>query len=125
MDPSVLASEIAARVVAATSFCTAIVGLIGVVTGAVIVVAGGLLRDYLQNRPGRELDKGRKKLLLEMLRDGRFPGGWRKIATVSRVVGADEEVTKRLLIEVGARGSEKDDGMWGLIEKHPFDKLDQ
>ena len=65
------------------------------------------------------------KYFLEMLRDKRFDGGWRKLATMSRVVGADEDATKRLLLEVGARGSERDDGMWGLIENHPFDKVDQ
>jgi hypothetical protein len=44
---------------------------------------------------------------------------------LSRVVGADEDSTKRLLIDVGARGSEKDDGLWGLIESHPFDQVDR
>lgn len=33
-----------------------------------------------------------------MLRDKRFDGGWQKLATMSRVVGADEEATKRLLL---------------------------
>lgn len=47
------------------------------------------------------------------------------MATLSRVIGADEETTKRLLIELGARGSEKDDGLWGLIENHPFGQMDQ
>ena len=121
LDPSALASDIAARVAAATSLRVAVFGLLGVVIG----VLGTFLRDYLQDRHRRKLDKGRKEMLLEMLRDNRFPKKWRAIATMSRVVGADEEVTKRLLIEVGARGSEKDDGLWGLIEYHPFDKVDQ
>jgi hypothetical protein len=125
VDTSALAAEVAARVTAATSPCVALVGLIGVVAGALITVVGTLLRDHLQARPRRELDKQRKKVLLEMLRDKRFDGGWQKLATMSRVVGADEEATKRLLFEVGARGSERDDGMWGLIENHPFDKVDQ
>jgi hypothetical protein len=43
----------------------------------------------------------------------------------ARVIGADEETTKRLLIEVGARRSENDDGLWGLIENHPFDQVDR
>jgi uncharacterized protein (DUF433 family) len=41
------------------------------------------------------------------------------------VPGADEETTKRLPIEVGARGSEKDDGFWGFITHHPFGETDQ
>ena len=107
------------------SFRVAVVGLIGVVAGALITAGGTLVRDYIQDRHRRELDRGRKEILLKMLRDERPPGKWRNIETLSRVVGADEEITKRLLIEVGARGSEKDDGLWGLIEYHPFDKVDQ
>ena len=58
-----------------------------------------------------------------MLRDNRF--GWRKTATLSRVIGADREVTTRLLIEIGARGSESEDEVWGLIDEHPLDKVEQ
>lgn len=101
----------------------AIVGLVGVLAGAAISIVGSLLLHWLQDRPRKLLDEGRKKLLLQMLRDTRFQ--WRKMATLSRVIGADEETTKRLLIEVGARGSEKDDGLWGLIESHPFDQVDR
>lgn len=66
----------------------------------------------------------RTKLLREMLeaRD------WRKLSTLSSVVGTDLETTRRLLIELGARGSEKlrQDGeeVWGLISKHPLEKIE-
>jgi hypothetical protein len=80
---------------------------------------------WFQDGPRRRLEDGRTKLLLQMLRDGRFQDRWRKLSTLSRVVGADEDSTKRLLIDVGARGSEKDDGLWGLIESHPFDQVDR
>jgi hypothetical protein len=53
----------------------------------------------------------------------RFTNNWRNISTLSRVVGADEETTKKLLIEIGARGSELDDKLWGLIKYHPLDKI--
>jgi len=125
VDPSALASEIAAKVAADTSFWVAIVGLVGVLAGAALGIVGSLLLHWLQDRPRKLLDEGRKKLLLQMLRDTRFQDRWRKMATLSRVIGADEETTKRLLIEVGARGSEKDDGLWGLIESHPFDQVDR
>lgn len=124
-DLSALAASIAAQVAVATSLRVAVVGLIGVVAGALITVGGTVLRDCLQDRHRRRLDRERKKMLLTMLRDERLPGRWRSISTMSRVVGADEEATKRLLIEVGARGSEKDDGLWGLIEYHPFDRVNQ
>jgi hypothetical protein len=125
MDTSALAAEIAAKVTADTSFWVAIVGLIGVIAGAVIAVVGSIVLHWFQDGPRRRLEDGRKKLLLQMLRDGRFQDRWRKLSTLSRVVGADEDSTKRLLIDVGARGSEKDDGLWGLIESHPFDQVDR
>lgn len=53
---------------------------------------------------------------------------WRKLSTLSRVIGADADTTKRLLIELGARGSEKprEDGeeVWGLISKHPLEQIE-
>lgn len=55
-----------------------------------------------------------------MLDDMRFPQKWRNISTLSSVIGANEEETKRLLIKAKARGSEKSDGKWGLIKNHPF-----
>ncbi|MBU1406310.1 MAG: hypothetical protein KKE83_00750 [Proteobacteria bacterium] len=125
MDTTTLATEIAGKVIADTSFWVAVVGLAGVVVGAIITVVGNFLLHWFQDSPRRKLDEGRKKLLEQMLRDTRFKDHWRKITTLSRVVGADEETTKRLLIELGARGSEKDDGLWGLLEHHPLDKLDQ
>lgn len=60
-----------------------------------------------------------------MLRDVRFSGRWRHIDTLSRVIGADHETTKYLLIELGARGSEKNDQHWGLLEYHPLEQSDQ
>ncbi len=53
---------------------------------------------------------------------------WRKLSTLSRVIGADYDETKRLLIAISARGSElpKDNNeeAWGLISKHPLDKIE-
>lgn len=125
MDTTALANDIAAKVVADSSFWVALIGLIGVVAGALITVAGSFALHWIQDLPLRRLDLGRKNLLEKMLRDPRFKDKWRKIETLSRVIGTDEETTKRLLIEVGARGSEKDDGFWGLIENHPLEQIAQ
>lgn len=125
MDTTALADEIATKVVSDTRFWIAVVGLVGVIIGAVITVAGNLLLHWFQDNPRRKLDEGRKELLEQMLRDSRFKEHWRKIATLSRVIGADEETTKRLLIEIRARGSERDDGLWSLLYYHPLDELDQ
>lgn len=102
----------------------AIAGLIGVIVGSLIPVLGNLLIHYLQNRPKNELDKLRKELLVKMLDNDRFPSKWRKLETLSRVIGADDETTKRLLIEIGARGSESESNSWGLIKHHPLDKIE-
>lgn len=130
MDPhssetTALTAEIAKMVVSDTSFWVAIVGLVGVVIGAAVTVVGNIVLHKMQNGPQHKLDNSRKALLKNMLNDTRFPQGWRELPTLSRVIGADDETTKRLLFEVGARGSEKDDNMWGLIERHPFNKGDE
>lgn len=125
IEATALAAEIAKTVVSDTSFWVAIVGLIGVVIGAVVTVVGNIVLHKMQNGPQHKLDNSRKALLKNMLNDSRFPLGWRNLSTLSRVIGADDETTKRLLFEIGARGSEKDDKMWGLIERHPFNSSDE
>lgn len=94
METTALADEIATKVVSDTNFWIAIVGFAGVIVGAMITVVGNLLLHWFQDRPRRKLDKGREKLLEQMLRDSRFKDHWRKITTLSRVIGADEETTK-------------------------------
>ena len=120
VDSQALATLIAAKVAADTGVAVAVIGLIGVLVGAAIGVCGTLLLHWLQSAPQRKLDKQRAVLLTTMLDDARFPQHWRQLATLSRVVGASEATTKRLLIGLGARGSEKDDGLWGLLKHHPL-----
>jgi hypothetical protein len=84
---------------------------------------GQLIVHRLQNRKARALDGARIKLLQQMLaaRD------WRNLSTLSRVIGADADTTRRLLIELGARGSEKprEDGeeVRSLISKHTLERI--
>jgi len=122
METTVLAAEIAKKVIADTSLWVSLIGFFGVVIGALINVIGNVVHHKIQDGQRRKLDDSRKELLKQMLKDSSFPQGWRKLSTLSRVVGTDDETTKRLLFEIDARGSEKDDGMWGLIERHPLTK---
>lgn len=112
-------------IVADNAFWIAIVGLIGVVIGSLIAVVGNIALHWYQDGPRRRAEKARKALLILMLRDDRFAEHWRKLTTLARVTGASEIETKQLLVTIGARGSENDDGLWGLIEFHPFNKTDQ
>ena len=58
-----------------------------------------------------------------MLEDTAF--SWRSISTLAAVIGCNEETTKHHLINIKARGSEKNDGMWGLISKHPLKDINR
>jgi len=125
VDPHALAEIIAAKVVAATDVWVAVIGFVGVAVGALIGVGGTLLLQWMQSRPKRKLDRQRTTLLTSMLEDARFPNRWRKLSTMARVIGASETTTTRLLIGLSARGSENDDGLWGLVKHHPLDKTGQ
>jgi len=120
MDEAALAKTIALQVVSDTKFWIALIGILGGVAGSLLTLAGNILLHKIKERPKQALDKKRKHTLIEMLEDERFPNKWRKIETLSAVIGASEEETKRLLVEIEARGSEKADGKWGLIKGHPF-----
>ena len=119
-----LARQIAQRVLQDNQVWIAIIGFIGSMIGGLLVIGGNLLLNWLQHRKEEALDEARKKLLEKMLNEA----DWRKLSTLFRVIGADRETTTRLLIEIGARGSEKPrpDGeeVWGLISKHPLDAIE-
>ena len=120
MDEAALAETIAKQVVADTRFWIALIGLLGGIVGALLTLFGNVVLHWLKEKPKRELDKKRKAILAEMLDDSRFPEKWRKLSTLSAVIGTGDEETRRLLVEIGARGSEKADGKWGLIKNQPF-----
>jgi hypothetical protein len=94
-------------------------GLLGALVGAVLVLLSALFWERFG--PRARVDRLRKKLLMEMLTDDRFKERKRRLETLMRVIGADRETTTRLLVELGARGSEEDDNdLWMLSKKHPF-----
>ena len=61
--------------------------------------------EWWKNRPKKRLDESRKRMLLKMLQDRRYEEQWRKLSTLSHVIGTDDDEAKRLLIELGARAS--------------------
>ncbi|GAV19469.1 hypothetical protein MMIC_P0403 [Mariprofundus micogutta] len=120
MDESSLATKIASQVVSDTKFWIAIIGIVGGIVGSLLTLLGNIFLHKLKEKPQKELDEKRKITLKMMLEDDRFPEKWRNINTLSAVIGASKEETKRLLVGIDARGSEKADGKWGLIKYHPF-----
>jgi hypothetical protein len=124
MNEQALAKQIAAQVLQNTQFWIAMVGVIGGVVGGMLTVAGNLGLHWLKNQGRRRLERKRKNHLQRMLE----LKDWRKLSTLSRVIGADADTTKRLLIEIEARGSEipRDDGeeVWGFVSKHPLEKIE-
>lgn len=78
------------------------------------------LNDYLARHRKNTADEAAKKLLKSLLEDDRF--GWRTIDTLANVVGTDESTVRRLLLEIGARGSMKDGRLWGLVSRYPITK---
>jgi hypothetical protein len=120
MDEADLAKVISEKVVSDTQFWIALIGIIGGVVGAGLTLLGNIIFHWFKERGQHRFDKQRIDILTEMLDDDRFPKKWRNLSTLSAVIGADEEETKRLLIKAEARGSEKADGKWGLIKNHPF-----
>jgi macrodomain Ter protein organizer (MatP/YcbG family) len=96
----------------------AVFGLLGVLVGGVLQ----FLAQEVAARRARRVDAARIRLLKKMLDDRAYP--WRRLGTCARVIGADEGTTVRLLIEAGARASEKEgeEDLWGLVSRHPFAK---
>jgi hypothetical protein len=116
-----LAQQVCKDLAANNEYFAAVIGLVGVVVGSVLTIFGNVVVQCLKERSIAKKDKPRKQLLKEMLEDNRFNEHWRKLDTLMHVIGANEATTKRLLLEIGARGPEDNQELWGLIKYHPFE----
>lgn len=89
------------------------------VLGASVGVVGSLATTYLNTllaKPKPNLAReARKKLLLRLLSDTRWT--WRGLEVLSHTIGADQQTTKDLLLEIGAQGSEDGQQLWALITR--------
>ena len=118
LDINQIAITIADEVSSAVDVKIALIAAGGVAIGALIQVLGNFIHYHLQNNSKKKLDNERKKYLRLMLEKEEYK--WRKISTLSAVIGTSDDETKRLLIEIGARGSENGNGSWGLISRNAF-----
>ena len=95
-------------------------GIVGVAVGS----AGQFTLDHFRYK--RETDKqtkldDRRKDLLRQSLENRPEGvEWRKLSTLCGIIGATPETTTRLLIELGARGSESEKEVWALLSEKPL-----
>ncbi len=94
-------------------------GIIGVMVGSALTIVGQWLQHLWQTFDARERDKKRKSMLEHMLEN---PGrtGWRKMETLSSVIGATRDETAQLLIEIDARASETGNDAWAYIKNKPL-----
>ncbi|MEN3145633.1 hypothetical protein ABDF71_27015 [Ochrobactrum sp. WV_118_8] len=95
-------------------------GIAGVVVGAVGQYLIEHFRFKRETEAQRKLDGNRKALLKVALENPPQGKEWRELSTLSHIIGADFETTTRLLIELGARGSEGEKEVWALLSKKPL-----
>ena len=109
------------KVVSDVSFWTALIGLGGVVIGALIAIIGNIIIYKMQNKQQVSIDEARKELLNKMLSDSRFSEG-RSLETLSKVTGSQPDECRRLLIGIKARGFTLSDGRegWVYIKNRPL-----
>lgn len=90
--------------------------------GGIIAILGQIIVHWVKEWPKRDLDSKRKETLKYLLKKENIPNssGWRRIETLERVIGASREETKRLLVEIEARGNEKENDVWALIRDKPL-----
>lgn len=91
------------------------------VFGAAIGVFGTLGTTWLNHHFAQEkpnpAEKAAKELLENLLNRPKWR--WRRLDTLANVVGTDEATVRRLLLEIGARGSMTDGRLWGLVSRNP------
>ncbi len=98
-----------------------------VVLGAAIATIGSAGTTWLnawlikRNDPEREYDAAVKSLLKALLEKG---PKWRKATTLASIIGLDKKLTKEYLIVIGARGSQSDPELWGLVSRNPLQDID-
>lgn len=78
------------------------------------------LNHYYERSQKNESEESAKALLKELLEVPEYK--WRKIDTLANVVGTNQATVRRLLLEIGGRGSVKNGSLWGLISRNPIKK---
>ena len=87
--------------------------VIGALVGGAASIAATVVAELLRDRRANKLDTIRKDVLKRLLSGTKYE--WRSIDVLSDAIGADNETTARLLLEIGARRSlARGRNSWGL-----------
>ncbi|MES0881696.1 hypothetical protein [Roseibium sp. SCP14] len=100
-----------------------LLGIAGVAVGAVLQFWFNVLLEEHKKKDQRALDDKRKVLLRSALENMPADAEWRKLTTLCGIIGAEPRETTRLLIELGARGSESDEDVWALLSDKPLKRM--
>lgn len=99
---------------------------IWVALGAAIGVTGSILTTalnaYLTREKPDRYEVAASKLLKEMLEKG---NKWRPLSSLAAVIGASEQDTKEMLLILGARASDRNPELWGLVSRNPLPDWNQ
>lgn len=92
--------------------------VLGAFIGAGATITGNFITHWANHKRSNALLAKRQALLRRLLEDPDYQ--WRTIETLSASIGASEETTAEILIEMGARTYESNRRAWGLISRNPF-----
>jgi hypothetical protein len=99
-----------------------VAALVGSIGGAIVGTLGTLgttwLSAHLNKKKPDAAEEAAKVLLRTLLNRPKWK--WARIETLSNAVGSDEVTVRRLLLEIGARGSLIDGHVWGLLSRNPI-----
>lgn len=90
----------------------------GSLIGGITTFSATWLSAHLNRTRPNAADEAAKALLKHMLEVKELR--WRTIHTMANVIGLTDERTRELLLEIGARGSEVNPELWGLVSRNPL-----
>ena len=100
------------------SGCSSFVGVLGAAIGACATLGAQWLNHFLQNKKANSLAEKRRQRLRRELENKRFV--WRSLERLTAVIGADQETTVGLLIEIDARAEKANANLWALESRAPY-----
>lgn len=93
-------------------------GVAGAAIGALGTMGGNILTHWLQTRRQSSLVERRQERLRQMLSSDKYT--WRSLDALAASIGADEQTTAELLLEIDARASLSNGRSWALVTRAPF-----